>query len=716
MRHNLLATWRRWSLSSLSALALLACTHAAAEIVVGAPFALSGPVGEQALAMRQGAELAAQQVNQQGGLLGGLLGETYRLNFADTSCDADKGVEAVRQLVQSGVLALVGPVCSGVTMRVARSVTIAAGVTVLSVASASSLITNLNDQDTVFRTAPSDAQKGSTLARQAFGMGMRTVAVSHASDAYNTGVAQVFADAFKALGGRIAVSQVHEPRQADYQREAPAMSARFRFWHTASIQTKWLLLIVPMALLMTVGGNAVRQHIAGQRALDNMHQQFQEIGRRTAQALSAEIWNYNSAQARAIMQSLLLIPAVVRVTSAELAQGQEVTGSPFQFDYSYESVAHTDPVAQRQLVFPIVVKRLAAAPDAAPETVGRLTIAYSPEELIAQNTTVMFQTMATAALVASLVIAALTVALNRSILRPIGEVSASATQPDELFVPIELNTGDQLGQLVTAFNDLRARHIDSTRLLQTARDEAVAANAAKSAFLAMMSHELRTPLNAVIGYSEMLKEELAEDGVTHTTMADLSKISSAGKHLLELINSVLDLSKIEAGKIELEIANVSVQQLVDYAVSTVHPLIEPNGNRLVVQVPPDIGQVDSDATRLRQVLLNLLSNAAKFTRQGVITLTARREKLPGQLEQLVFDVQDTGIGMTTQQQSKLFQAFVQADTSTTREYGGTGLGLVICRRLCQLMGGDVTVTSVPGEGSCFTARVAADGHVLPSKG
>ena len=225
MLHNLLATRRRWSLSSLCALVLLACSHAAAEIVIGAPFALSGPVGEQALAMRQGAELAAQQVNQQGGLLGGLPGETYRLNFADTGCDADKGVEAVRQLVQSGVLALVGPVCSGVTMRVARSVTIPAGVTVLSVASASSLITNLNDQDTVFRTAPSDAQKGSALATHAFDMGMRTVAVSHASDAYNTGVAQVFANAFKALGGRVTINQTHEPKQADYQREARALAA-----------------------------------------------------------------------------------------------------------------------------------------------------------------------------------------------------------------------------------------------------------------------------------------------------------------------------------------------------------------------------------------------------------------------------------------------------------------------------------------------------------
>jgi signal transduction histidine kinase len=315
--------------------------------------------------------------------------------------------------------------------------------------------------------------------------------------------------------------------------------------------------------------------------------------------------------------------------------------------------------------------------------------------------------------VALLLILGVTIALRRAILKPIDEVSASARQSDDDFKPIQPHSGDQLGQLVVAFNDLRARHIESTRLLQAARDEAIDANTAKSRFLAMMSHELRTPLNAVIGYSEILQEELAEDGVTSTTMADLDKIKSAGKHLLELINSVLDLSKIEAGKIELEIGELSVQQLVDYATSTAHPLIETHGNRMVVELSADIGTVHSDTTRLRQVLLNLLSNAAKFTRQGVITLSVRRETPPGEPEQLVFDVQDTGIGMTPEQQGKLFQAFVQADSATTRQYGGTGLGLVISRRLCKLLGGDVTVRSVVGHGSCFTARVAANGHALP---
>lgn len=200
---------------------LLLNGQARAEIRVGAPMALSGSIASQAQDMRAGAELAMAQVNQQGGVLG----TPYRLDFADTACDPDKGVDVARQLIQAGAVALVGPVCSGVTLRVARSVTIPAGVALLSVASASSLITQLDDQDLVFRTAPSDALKGSALARVAHEMGVRSVAVSHASDAYNTGVAQMFAEAFKALGGRVTVNQSHEPRQADYQREARAVAS-----------------------------------------------------------------------------------------------------------------------------------------------------------------------------------------------------------------------------------------------------------------------------------------------------------------------------------------------------------------------------------------------------------------------------------------------------------------------------------------------------------
>ncbi|MEY2873839.1 MAG: Leucine, isoleucine, valine-, threonine-, and alanine-binding protein precursor [Pseudomonadota bacterium] len=207
---------------TVAVLVLLGSANAHADIMVGAPFDLTGPVGELAKAMRQGAELAMNQVNQQGGVLG----EPYRLEFADTACDPDKSVEIVRRLIDNpATLALVGPVCSGVTLRQARSVTIPAGVVTLSVASASSLITTLDDRDLVFRTAPSDAVKGQAMARVAFDTGIRTIAISHASDAYNAGVAQVFATAFKALGGQVTVNQTHQPGRPDYRGEARAVAA-----------------------------------------------------------------------------------------------------------------------------------------------------------------------------------------------------------------------------------------------------------------------------------------------------------------------------------------------------------------------------------------------------------------------------------------------------------------------------------------------------------
>jgi len=255
--------------------------------------------------------------------------------------------------------------------------------------------------------------------------------------------------------------------------------------------------------------------------------------------------------------------------------------------------------------------------------------------------------------------------------------------------------------------------------LRRAKESAEAASRSKSAFLANMSHELRTPLNAIMGYSEMLREE-AEELDRPEFAADLTKIYASGKHLLGLINDVLDLSKIEAGRMDLFFEPFAVAELVQGVLSTIQPLAEKSGNAVVLNQPGDLGTMRSDQAKVRQALLNLLSNAAKFTRRGTITLDVARE--PGEgAGWVLFRVTDDGIGMTAEQIGKLFRPFTQADSSTTRQYGGTGLGLTITRRYCQMMGGDVTVASNPGRGSTFTIRLPVEpprssaetaGHVL----
>jgi len=260
-----------------------------------------------------------------------------------------------------------------------------------------------------------------------------------------------------------------------------------------------------------------------------------------------------------------------------------------------------------------------------------------------------------------------------------------------------------------------ATHEDVTELKQheaelaAARDAADEANRTKSSFLANMSHELRTPLNAIIGYSEILQEDAA-DKDDKESIDDLRKIESAGRHLLGLINNILDLSKIEAGKMDVFIEKVDIQALIKEVLSIVKPLADKSENAIEVICPAGIGSFRSDQTKVKQCLLNLMSNANKFTSKGTLTLTVAREDI----SRVCFRVSDTGVGMTKEQLGRLFQAFSQADVSTTKRFGGTGLGLAITKHFCNMLGGDVTVESTPGTGSTFIIKLPDQGVVAPA--
>ncbi len=246
-------------------------------------------------------------------------------------------------------------------------------------------------------------------------------------------------------------------------------------------------------------------------------------------------------------------------------------------------------------------------------------------------------------------------------------------------------------------------HAHFIRRLDAARASAEAANQAKSLFLANMSHELRTPLNAVIGYAEIVREDVADAGLTEV-MEDLQRIRMAGAHLLAIVTEILDLTKIESGTLELDRQTIDVAALLGDVIDVVSPEIESKGNRLVADHGANLGTLFADPIRLRQILVNLLTNASKFTTEGTITLHSRRTS-----EELVLAVEDTGIGMNPDQLKRIFDPFTQVDPSSTRRYGGVGLGLTICKRLCEAMGGTLSVESERGAGSTFTARLPLRG-------
>ena len=309
--------------------------------------------------------------------------------------------------------------------------------------------------------------------------------------------------------------------------------------------------------------------------------------------------------------------------------------------------------------------------------------------------------------------------VSRRVLRPLDVLRHGVGRigKGDLDFRLDLKTGDEIEILAEEFNKMTAslqeayaglenKVADRTHELVALNQKLDEASRLKSQFLANVSHELRTPLNAIMGYSEMLMEDAAELGAEEF-VADLEKINTSGKHLLELINTLLDISKIEAGKMDLHLETFSVAGMIKEVTAVIRPLAQKNSNRFEVQCGDDAAAMYADLTKVRQVLFNLLSNACRFTERGTVAMDVVRERLAG-TDWLLFRVRDTGIGMTPAQMSRLFQEFSQADAATTRNYGGTGLGLALSRRLCRMMGGDIDVASKVGEGSVFTVRLPAE--------
>lgn len=441
--------------------------------------------------------------------------------------------------------------------------------------------------------------------------------------------------------------------------------------------------------------------------LNNLKNHGELLAKMQASTLAGPIWDMNKNQADLLLHSLQSDEAFLN------AKIYDTDGKLFSEINDRESIEQKDT-----LTFSSKIPR---ENEGEIEILGELEIILSKKILYKRLMENFLSDIYLFVILLGATLSTLYFVLNRLIIKPLTAMYTTIIKmkANDYGIKLPVYGDNEFGILAQAFNR-RAEKLDeyyekiqerkeqleaANENLKQARQEAIKANKSKSQFLANMSHELRTPLNAIIGYSEILIDEAPElEGPDF--VPELLKILSSGKHLLEIINDILDISKIEAGKMELHIEDFKIQPLINEISHLVVPLVEKNSNVFKARIENRVKNMNSDSTKIRQNLLNLISNATKFTERGRVNLEVKKEG-----DYILFQVKDTGIGMTPDQLSKIFKSFTQADSSTTKKYGGTGLGLTITKEFCRMLGGEIWVESEIGRGTSFFMKLPVQAPV-----